>query len=1097
MASSFHCPSCQALLLLEEEHLGRKVRCSECQKVFLAGEETSAPSAPPEPAVVELARPVDDEPSAGAIQVEPMRSRPATPTETSDSPPVEAERSGKAGRRPDPRRPRASASSSSTHLMVAVLLGGVLLGIGLSAGAGIFAYLRLWPAALPQNVARTQAREDRLAAQPERPAAEPGDQPGKRADQGGNDVPGAGDRNEPGPAAPAKSGPLTLKPARLEADKVTRPLPDTIDDLVVGGGGRFLLFSMRKQKKVGLFDANEGKVVHYFPAAESEVKIAAGLTKLIMAFPRTNTIQRWDLITREKELTVPLPDVGKLEMALMGSASRGPVLVTGFSKFPPPRGYNIVFLDLATLKELNVTNLGRAIRGFTPGFTRVSADGTVFGTWAPNTSPQGLQSFVLAGTDIKSYYQHKSLGHVIPGPDGKILYTACGVYSQDGQPIGKSAENIEDYVLPAVQGDFYLRVQMAGQRGGKPPVNPPAGDGNKNTLSLHAVGDSRPLVQFDDVIDPGNGPIPSINRWDRETFGNDKRFLFIPGADLLVTVPLSNDRLELRRVSLDTILEKAGRDYLFVQSRAPAAVQRGTTLVYQVAVKSKKGGLKYKLDRGPAGMEVSKDGTVVWKVDSNHPLGEESVRLTVSDSAGQETIHSFKLRVVADPVPGLAKGFDPRRGAPPESGSIRPGKVGAARVERPLPGSLGDICAGGGRFLLLTIPTQRKVAVFDANEGRIAGYIPLAGDNACIAAGREHLVVAFPDTGILQRWNLARREKELTVKSPFPHTIETLTMGHDSNGPIMVNFKSGGPLGDSGIQFLDLKLEAVTIDLKGRTGRVCYPHASADGTLFGFRDCVGAEPHSVGVIQLSGKTGTVQAVSIGSSTLVPSPDGRFIYTGGGVYTPEMKLVFPDREQTSFARPFLPALHGPYFMRLDFKQWDQHGGSVALFFQGHYTPFATLDNIDGVANEMIAYGRNRDSLTCSRRLFLIPGANLLVSVPKTNDRLVLHQVDMNELLEKSAIDYLLVTSRPPGQVARGGQLVYKLDIRSKKGGVKLSLDSGPKGMAISPSGELTWTVPADHPLGEENIIVTIRDAAGQETFHTFRLRVQAAAGEEKR
>ena len=53
--------------------------------------------------------------------------------------------------------------------------------------------------------------------------------------------------------------------------------------------------------------------------------------------------------------------------------------------------------------------------------------------------------------------------------------------------------------------------------------------------------------------------------------------------------------------------------------------------------------------------------------------------------------------------------------------------------------------------------------------------------------------MAFPDTNILQRWNLVTREKELTVNSPFTNTIETLTMGHDSNGPIMVSFKSRGP----------------------------------------------------------------------------------------------------------------------------------------------------------------------------------------------------------------------------------------------------------------------------------------------------------------
>jgi hypothetical protein len=72
-----------------------------------------------------------------------------------------------------------------------------------------------------------------------------------------------------------------------------------------------------------------------------------------------------------------------------------------------------------------------------------------------------------------------------------------------------------------------------------------------------------------------------------------------------------------------------------------------------------------------------------------------------------------------------------------------------------------------------------------------------------------------------------------------------------------------------------------------------------------------------------------------------------------------------------------------------------------------------------------------------------------------------------------------------------------EVRSKKGGLKFSLDAGPKGMAVSPQGELTWAVPADHPPGEENVSVTARDAAGREVFHTYRLLVPGAAEGGKR
>ena len=45
------------------------------------------------------------------------------------------------------------------------------------------------------------------------------------------------------------------------------------------------------------------------------------------------------------------------------------------------------------------------------------------------------------------------------------------------------------------------------------------------------------------------------------------------------------------------------------------------------------------------------------------------------------------------------------------------------------------------------------------------------------------------------------------------------------------------------------------------------------------------------------------------------------------------------------------------------------------------------------------------------------------------------------------------------------------------------------MKVSPSGSLTWAVPRDFGEREVTVILTVRDAAGQEVFHTFRLAVK--------
>jgi hypothetical protein len=61
------------------------------------------------------------------------------------------------------------------------------------------------------------------------------------------------------------------------------------------------------------------------------------------------------------------------------------------------------------------------------------------------------------------------------------------------------------------------------------------------------------------------------------------------------------------------------------------------------------------------------------------------------------------------------------------------------------------------------------------------------------------------------------------------------------------------------------------------------------------------------------------------------------------------------------------------------------------------------------------------------------------------------------------------------------------MRGRKGGVRYELESRPKGMRLSPSGRLTWDVPADFAEGEATVILTLRDASGREVFHSFIIR----------
>ena len=92
------------------------------------------------------------------------------------------------------------------------------------------------------------------------------------------------------------------------------------------------------------------------------------------------------------------------------------------------------------------------------------------------------------------------------------------------------------------------------------------------------------------------------------------------------------------------------------------------------------------------------------------------------------------------------------------------------------------------------------------------------------------------------------------------------------------------------------------------------------------------------------------------------------------------------------------------------------------------------------------------------------------------------------LNNAGIDYLFVDSLPVTAADPGKPYRYPITVKSKKGGVRFTLDSGPEGMTLSKDGVLTWNVPAHFEAGPAGVIVTVEDSAGQNVFHTFNVQV---------
>jgi hypothetical protein len=422
--------------------------------------------------------------------------------------------------------------------------------------------------------------------------------------------------------AQAKAAADEIMPPKMDRDKVVRKLAAPVTDVAVGGGGRYFVLHQPSLRKLAVFDVNTGDVVGSIPAEDDVVLFTAGAKKLFLTLGNTSVVQRYSLETLERELSVPFPAKAKIEGLYLGSAAYSPMLVAGVGADKKATAF---FVETGRLRLVNVQPPpGKQSISFSGGqFVRVSANGHVFTSWTPGSSPQGMNVLMLSGAQALQGYQHDSFGHLVPSPDGKIIYTGRGPYTPEGKPLSKNDKKNEQYTLPAVHGNnFYLSVT------------------NRKQLDVHFTGDERPFASLKDIELPDG-----IDPWARKPFGPDKRILYIPDANLIVTIP-ADDRIVLHRFDFEDALRKTDLDYLVVTSRPPTNVRRGGTLKYMLNVRSKNPVAGYRVESGPEGVMVSNKGEVTWGVLLNANLGERTIVIAVKSAGGQEKLHNFTVSVV-------------------------------------------------------------------------------------------------------------------------------------------------------------------------------------------------------------------------------------------------------------------------------------------------------------------------------------------------------------------------------------------------------------------------------------------------------------------
>jgi hypothetical protein len=454
---------------------------------------------------------------------------------------------------------------------------------------------------------------------------------------------------------------------------------------------------------------------------------------------------------------------------------------------------------------------------------------------------------------------------------------------------------------------------------------------------------------------------------------------------------------------------------------------------------------------------------------------------------------SARITALSVSALGLALGSLPARSAPPAP-AIRapePAPLAADRVELALPAPAGQIAVGaGGRFLILHLPTARKLAIFDANTARIVRYLSLASDSVRVTAGAEKLFVAAPAERVLQRYSLATFEKELTVALPVETKLHAMLMGSNSRGPLMMagtvlRFYDPITLREQKYEWSDDALgigdqypPVVEVSADGRTFTSRTPGlSSGDLRIFRFQDRS---------IRRSGAEGQSS-----NAYLLPNADGSAIFSANRILTPDGKPTQNALDTPRASAWLLPAAQDRYYLSL-VKTQNQGANSddkahleASLNILGQERALLPLPALAPSLEGLVNFSSGRVQ-SLEQHVVFLPASELIAILPVARDRLILHRMSIRDALEKSGLDYLVATSSPPATFSPGKELTYQLQVLSKRGGVKFNLDSGPEGMTMTAGGLLRWSVPAAYPGKEEHVIITLSDATGQEVFHTFRL-----------
>jgi WD40 repeat protein len=495
----------------------------------------------------------------------------------------------------------------------------------------------------------------------------------------------------------------------------------------------------------------------------------------------------------------------------------------------------------------------------------------------------------------------------------------------------------------------------------------------------------------------------------------------------------------------------------------------------------------------------AKDGTIrVWSIETGRELRKlrTSPVLDLAVSADGQSL-------IAGDEAGSAKHWS--ISLEPDEGSAETGD--GTPLIRPVRGTIsGMTFGGGGRYMVLTLNGQRRLDIFDVNSAEVVGSIPLPTEEVLVAAGADTHFLVLAGQCILQRWDLAAGRRFSETRLPFRGRLTSLALGADANGPLLAFWEPEGqappdarfsrlaqfclldPSSARPMTVLSYRLAHTVFsqDLPGPSALLPIPWwnqhelpilPSADGSLFLVGgSAIALERQQVQMWGVPGG-GPIMAFPSADGQKVICPEGQVFDRLGrrlsrdvAGLTRQDVMTIPAVDSPFRLDIVLPAPSRPLELSLCELGGEKLVSTVALpEMDDLYVDVSKADagheRRPGGPLPKGAYAvlNPRVDPLLTRRFQLVASAKLLITIPRSNDRLVLRRLDVAAAVRSHAratSPSIARANTPSAPVPTGGMPAAPVAMLTPA--VKPS-PPDPKGPSSVPTGGPRRDAPSPAPV----------------------------------